>query len=63
MRLTKSELCVLELIVQGLSNEEIAQKLFISKHTVKAHVGNIIKKLDAKNRSNAIYIAIKENLV
>ncbi len=63
MRLTKSELCVLELIVQGLSNEEIAQKLFISKHTVKAHVGSIIKKLDAKNRSNAIYIAIKENLV
>ena len=57
--LTGRELDILNCAKEGLSNEEIAEKLFISKHTSKAHISSIIKKLNAKNRTNAIYKALK----
>lgn len=50
-QLTQREVEVLELIWQGDANKEIAEKLFLSVHTVKFHVGNLYTKLDVKNRS------------
>ena len=45
---------VLELIAQGLSNREIAEKLFVSLNTVKTHASNVFAKLDAQRRTQAI---------
>ncbi len=56
--LTPREWEVLELIAQGLSNEEIGNKLFISLHTVKTHVYNIFRKLDMTHRVQAALYAI-----
>ncbi len=54
--LTKSEYKVLKLIAEGLSNDEIGKKLFISESTVKSHVSNILAKLNAKRRTEAVKI-------
>lgn len=61
--LTPRELDVLQLMVKGLSNKEIAEQLFISDKTVKIHVSNILKKLGVKSRSQAIIYAIQHELV
>lgn len=60
--LTPREWDVLELIAQGLSNDEIANKLFISLHTVKTHVHNIFRKLGITHRVQAALYAINENM-
>ncbi len=52
--LSKREYEVLELIAQGLSNQEIAQKLFVSINTVKTHSSNLFMKLNARRRTEAI---------
>jgi len=52
--LSKREAEVLELITNGFSNDEIAEKLFVSKNTVKTHIKNIYSKLDVKNRIQAM---------
>ena len=54
---------VLQLIASGLSNQEIAQKLFISESTVKTHVSNLLIKLDAKRRTQAITNAKSLNIL
>jgi len=51
------ELEVLELMASGLSNQEIANKLFVSLHTVKTHSANLYSKLDVKRRTQAIHKA------
>ncbi|MBQ2983946.1 MAG: response regulator transcription factor [Candidatus Gastranaerophilales bacterium] len=61
--LTKKELEVLALIVDGLSNQEISEKLVVSMSTTKAHVHNILQKLYLKDRTKAAIIALKEGLV
>lgn len=61
--LTKKELEVLALIVDGLSNQEISEKLVVSISTTKAHVHNILQKLYLKDRTKAAIIALKEGLV
>ncbi|MCU7378091.1 LuxR C-terminal-related transcriptional regulator [Clostridiales Family XIII bacterium ASD5510] len=53
-RLTSREKEILELIVQGYSNEEIAEKLFITVSTTKKHVYNIFSKYDVNNRMSLI---------
>ena len=50
---------VLELIAKGHSNQEIGQQLFISESTVKTHVSNLLSKLDAKRRTQALTNAKK----
>ena len=52
--LSKREYEVLIEISQGLSNKEIATKLFVSESTIKTHVSNLLVKLDAKRRTQAI---------
>ena len=52
--ISKREYEVLELISQGLSNQEIAEKLFVSLSTVKTHSQNLFMKLDASRRTQAV---------
>jgi DNA-binding NarL/FixJ family response regulator len=52
--LSKREYEILQLINQGLSNQEIADRLFLSESTVKKHVSNIFLKLDVQRRTEAI---------
>ena len=59
MILTSRENEVMELLCEGLTNNEIADKLIITVHTVKSHIESIIYKLRAKNRTSAVYIFCK----
>jgi DNA-binding NarL/FixJ family response regulator len=52
--ISKREFEVLELIAAGLSNQDIADRLFVSASTVKTHVSNLLAKLDASRRTEAI---------
>jgi two-component system, NarL family, response regulator LiaR len=61
--LTGRELEVLALMVQGQTNNDIADILFISLSTVKKHVGNILTKLDTNNRTEAVAVALHHRLV
>ncbi|MDD2430613.1 MAG: response regulator transcription factor [Firmicutes bacterium] len=61
--LTKRELEILEEIVQGKSNKEIADTLFISEKTVKNHVSNVLKKLDVTDRTQAAVHALRSGIV
>ncbi len=61
--LTERELEVLALIVEGLSNPEIAERLVITKATAKAHVHSILQKLYVDDRTKAAIMAMKEGLV
>lgn len=61
--LSARELEVLPLICQGMSNQEIADKLFISKRTVDKHRANILLKTGCKNTASLVVYAIKNSLV
>jgi DNA-binding NarL/FixJ family response regulator len=61
--LTEREYEVLKLVVEGKSNQQIAEILSISEHTSKAHVCNIIQKLVVDDRTQAAVKAIKEGIV
>jgi DNA-binding NarL/FixJ family response regulator len=61
--LTPREIEVLEQVVQGASNKEIAMALSISENTVKIHLRNILEKLHLQNRIQAAVYAVREGLV
>jgi DNA-binding NarL/FixJ family response regulator len=61
--LTAREIQVLELLAGGLSNKAIAARLGISDQTVKFHVATIYGKLNAKNRTDAVRLAVRRGLV
>ena len=61
--LTERELDVLSLMVDGLTNPQIAEKLVITRATAKAHVHSILQKLCATSRTQATVMAMKEGLV
>jgi DNA-binding NarL/FixJ family response regulator len=63
INLTDRETQVLKLIVDGLSNAEIAEKICVSIHTAKAHVCNILQKLSVEDRTQAAIKALKYNIV
>lgn len=60
--LTPRECEVLALMVEGLNNPEIAERLVISRSTAKAHVSNILSKLGVSNRAEAIALALQRGL-
>jgi len=63
LELTEREVQVLNLVVQGQSNRQIADAMFISVATVKAHISNILSKLQVSSRTEAIAYAIKHKIV
>jgi len=61
--ITKRELEILALIAEGLSNREIADKLFVSENTVKTHSSRLFDKLGAKRRTQAVQIGKEIGLI
>lgn len=61
--LTIREQKVIEFAAQGLDNKQIARRLYISSHTVKAHIAAALRKLSANNRTNAFYKAVKQHII
>ncbi|MHB1375943.1 MAG: response regulator [Candidatus Humimicrobiaceae bacterium] len=62
-QLTTQEKIIMACLVEGLSNKKITQKLVLSLSTVKFHVSNILNKLGASSRAEAVSIALKNNLI
>jgi two-component system, NarL family, response regulator LiaR len=56
LHITRRELEILQLIAQGLSNREIAEKLFVSENTVKTHSSRVFDKLGARRRTQAVQL-------
>jgi two-component system, NarL family, response regulator LiaR len=61
--ITKRELEILALIAQGMSNREIAEKLFVSENTVKTHSSRLLDKLSAKRRTQAVQLGKQFGLI
>ena len=57
LAITPREMEILELIAQGMSNREIAEKLFVSENTVKTHSSRVFDKLGARRRTQAVRLA------
>lgn len=62
-KISKRELEVLQLMAEGLSNQEIATRLFVSLNTIKTHSSNLFEKLDVKRRTQAIELGKKLQLI
>ncbi|NMH88940.1 response regulator transcription factor [Flavivirga algicola] len=63
LEITSREYEVLQAISAGLSNKEIAEKLFLSESTIKTHVSNLLVKLNAKRRTQAVQIAKTQKIL
>ena len=61
--LTNREKEILQLLADGMSNDEVATKLFISQETVKSHVRHILAKLEADTRTQAVAIALRDAII
>lgn len=61
--LTPRQLEILAYVASGLELDEIARELQISRHTVKDHLSNAIRALEARNRSHAVALAVKLGLI
>ena len=61
--LTARERQILKLLADGMSNADVAAKLFISQETVKSHVRHILAKLEADTRTHAVAIALRDSII
>ena len=61
--MTRRELEILELIAKGLSNREIAERVFVSENTVKTHSSRVFEKLGAKRRTHAVQLGKEFGLI
>lgn len=62
-RLTEREYEVLHLLIEGRTNPEIAQKMTVSRSTVKYHISSILSKLGVTNRSEAVSLALRHRII
>ena len=62
-KFSEREIEILEYVALGLTNTQIAKKINVSSHTVKAYIASIIRKLNAINRTHATYLAVKNKLI
>src|ERR1700743_2923192 len=63
LNLSKRELEVLQLMASGLSNQEIAERLFVSLNTIKTHSAQIFEKMEVKRRTQAVDMAKRLNII
>ena len=63
LNLSKRELEVLQLMASGLSNQEIAERLFVSLNTIKTHSAQIFEKMEVKRRTQAVDMAKKLSII
>jgi len=61
--LSARELEVLALVARGVTTEGIAAELFVSRNTVRSHVGHIREKLGARNRAHAVWIGVSAGFI
>jgi DNA-binding NarL/FixJ family response regulator len=61
--LTEREISILNALARGLSNQAIGKELFVAEQTVKFHLTNIYRKLDAANRTEAVRVAYQRGIV
>lgn len=62
-RLSKREIEVLQLVAAGTTNKEVAEALFISENTVKGHLSRILEKMNARNRQQAVALAMEKGII
>jgi len=62
-QLTERELSILQLMVKGMTNQEIAQALFLAPGTIKNNVSNILSKLHSNDRTQAVLAALRSGIV
>ncbi|WP_026705910.1 response regulator transcription factor [Flavobacterium soli] len=62
-KISKRELEVLQLMAEGMSNKEIADRLFLSLHTIKSHTSSLFEKLEVKRRTQAVETAKKLRII
>ncbi len=63
IELTARQIEILQLVAQGLQNKEIAEKLYVSEHTIKYHISEILQRLQVKNRDQAVAYALDNGLI
>lgn len=63
LNISEREMEIITLVAEGLSNKQVADKLFLSTHTVITHRKNIMNKIGAKNTAGLVMFAVRENLV
>src|SRR4029079_8731683 len=63
LNISDREMEIIKLIAEGLSNKEVADKLFLSTHTVTTHRKNIMNKLGVNNTAGLVLFAIRNNIV
>ncbi|HJQ99407.1 MAG TPA: response regulator transcription factor [Candidatus Polarisedimenticolaceae bacterium] len=63
LQITPRELEILRLVSDGLSNKEIAERVFVSENTVKTHVSRVFDKLGARRRTEAVQLAKAQHLI
>jgi two-component system response regulator DevR len=63
LELTRRERQVLQLVADGLANREVGSVLYVTEDTVKSHIRNILTKLGATSRANAVAIGIRARLI
>ena len=61
--LTARQIEILQFVSQGLQNKEIAEKLYVSEHTIKYHMSEILQRLQVKNRDQAVAFALNKGLI
>lgn len=61
--LSQKEFEVLQYLVTGMKNRDIAKKMYVEINTIKAHITSIMKKFGVTNRTEAAYFAIKNKIV